>query len=295
MLNRRRFLTIVASLAATPALSFTEWQGMALGARAHLYIDHPEARAIAAEAEAEIARLEAIFSLYTDSSLAQLNRLGRLEAPPFDLLECLALCDSVHQATGGVFDPTIQPVWALYAESYAAGAAPSEAQVAAALARTGWSRLRYDEASVNLEPGMALTLNGAAQGFIADRVGALLKARGLSHVLVDTGEFNALGPKSSGAPWPVRLTAGGQVDLTKGALASSSALGTTFDPEGRVGHILSPLTGRPAPSRWQLVTITAPSAGLADALSTAACLMEDRTQIEGALVPFAEARLAHLA
>ena len=295
MLNRRRFLTIVASLAATPALGLTEWRGMALGARAHLYIDHPDASAIAHAAWAEIARLEGIFSLYTDSALTRLNRDGRLEAPPFELLECLALCDSVHRATEGRFDPSVQPLWALYAERFAAGAGPSDAQIAGALSRTGWARLRFDAAAIQMEPGMALTMNGVAQGFIADRVGALLQARGLTHVLVDTGEFKALGPQGSGAPWPVRLAAGGQALVSKGALASSSPLGTTFDPAGRVGHILSPRTGHPAPPVWSLVTITAPSAGLADALSTAACLMDSRERIEESLIPFAEARLQHLA
>ena len=292
-LTRRRFLTIVASLAATPALSFTEWRGMALGARARLCIDHPEGQAIAAEAAAEIARLEAIFSLYTDSALVRLNRDGALMAPPFELLECLALCDSVHHATGGLFDPTVQPLWALYAESFAAGAPPSAAQIAATLARTGWAGLRFDGA-IRLAPGMALTLNGVAQGFIADQVAALLRARGLTHVLVDTGEFTATGPQADGTPWPVRLTTGDELPLSQGALASSSALGTCFDAEGRVGHILSPRTGQPAPARWNLVTITAPSAGLADALSTATCLMESRAQIDLALAEFPEARLAHL-
>ena len=59
-LTRRRFLTIAATaaLAATPVRALTEWRGMALGARARILIDHPEAAAITADAAAEIARLE---------------------------------------------------------------------------------------------------------------------------------------------------------------------------------------------------------------------------------------------
>ena len=98
-----------------------------------------------------------------------------------------------------------------------------------------------------------------------------------------------------GSAWPVGLASGGQVQLTSGGLASSSALGTCFDAAGRVGHILDPRTGLPAQPRWHLVTITAPSAALADGLSTAACLMDSAGQITAAIGAFAGAELAHLA
>ncbi|MFD1810237.1 FAD:protein FMN transferase [Gemmobacter lanyuensis] len=57
-------------------------------------------------------------------------------------------------------------------------------------------------------------------------------------------------------------------------MATSAPLGTTFDAAGRVGHILNPLTGLAGAAQWRGVSISAPSAALADALSTAACLME---------------------
>lgn len=292
-LTRRRFLTIAAAVAASPAMAFTEWRGTALGARARILIDHPEAQALAARAAAEIARLEGIFSLYRPSALTLLNRDGRLDAPPPELLECLALCDLAQQVTGGLFDPTVQPVWALYAERFAAGSRPGPDEIAGALARTGWQRVSFDSAAVRMAPGMALTLNGVAQGFIADKVAGLLRAEGLDHILIDTGEMAALGPQSDGAPWPVGLEAGGEVGLSAGGLASSSALGTTFDAAGQVGHILHPATGLPARPLWQLVTITAPEAGLADALSTAACLMASAEEIRASLP--SGAVLAHLA
>ena len=284
-MNRRRFLTILAAVTASPVLGQV-WEGTALGARARIRIDHPQAATITAEAASEIARLEAIFSLYRDSALMRLNRDGQLQAPPFELLQCLALCDTVHRATGGLFDPTVQPLWAAYAEAKGHPSAQALARV-----QTGWQRVRYDSDAIRLDPGMGLTLNGVAQGFIADRVADLLRQRGLTHVLIDTGELAALGPQADAKPWPVRLTTGGELPLSQGALASSAPLGTVFAP-GR-GHILHPVTRAPAAARWSLVTIADPSAALADALSTAACLMDSRGEIEAALPP--SARLAHLA
>lgn len=299
--TRRRFLTIAAGLAATglgprrARAELTCWRGVALGAEAQIILDHPDAPAIIARARAEISRLEAVFSLFQgNSALSRLNATGHLDAPPFELLECLALAGRVHAATGGLFDPTVQPLWDLYARRVTAGGFPAPDEIATTLASVGWEGVRLDEAAVTLRPGMALTLNGVAQGFMADCVAALLAAEGLENLLVKTGEFRALGPMPGGGAWPVRLTTGAGLPLAGGGLASSSALGTTFDEAGRIGHILDPRTGQPAPARWRLVTITAGKAALADALSTAACLMSDRAAIETTLSAFPDACLASL-
>ena len=146
---------------------------------------------------------------------------------------------------------------------------------------------------------MALTLNGIAQGYIADRVAALLRAEGLTDVLVNSGELRALGGNPDGGAWPVTFDGGsgkpaGSMDLRDAALASSAPLGTAFDAEGRVGHILDPRSGQPAAPAWRLVSVVARTAALADGLSTAFCLMS-REEIERTLAHFPDARLAHLA
>jgi FAD:protein FMN transferase len=307
MIRRRRLLAIMAATlcsAGVPALGagLTQWRGVALGADASITLAHPQAEAIIARGLEEIARLEAIFSLHRrDSALVRLNVAGHLDTPPFELLECLGQCAMLHAATGGRFDPTIQPLWALYAEHFAGARRrdlPPAGARAAALARIGWQKVRFDGALIRLEPGMALSLNGVAQGYIADRLADLLRAMGLDEVLVNTGEFHALGDDPRGGPWAVGLRAGDRilsdkVALSDRALASSSARGIAFDAAGEVGHILDPLTGVPAAPRWQLVSVTAPRAWLADGLSTAFCLM-DRPSIEAALEALPGARLATL-
>ncbi|MGV8987149.1 MAG: FAD:protein FMN transferase [Cypionkella sp.] len=297
-LNRRRFLTLSAvALLPIPARAaqITQWHGVALGAEAAIYLEHPDAPAIIARTVAEIARLEAIFSLYrADSALSQLNATGRLDAPPFELLECLALCARVHTATGGLFDPTVQPLWQLYATSFAAGSAPTPKQIAATLPKVGLARITYDSAAIRLPTGAALTLNGIAQGFIADKVAELLAAEGLTDILINTGEFRALGQMPGGTGWPVKLVSGGEVALASRALATSSPTGTVFDTKGAVGHILNPATGLPAAATWTSVSISAPSSALADALSTAACLMPNLASVQTALEGFPKTRIEAL-
>ncbi len=295
--TRRRFIAITAAAMATGATAqpYRQWRGLALGAEATLSFAHPEAAALIPEAVAEIRRLEAVFSLYrADSALSRLNADGRLAAPPFELLECLGICDTIHAATGGAFDPTVQPLWALLAESAAAGRVAPPVEMARARARIGWQHLRFDSQAVGFErPDMALTLNGIAQGYIADRVAALLRARGLDDVLVNTGEFHALGGN-----WPVRLRRGSTVlpdpvMLGNRALASSAPLGTLIDEGRGIGHILDPRRGASAPARWTLVSISADSAAQADALSTAGCLL-DRGELTASVARIDGARIEHL-
>ncbi|MGE6784832.1 FAD:protein FMN transferase [Ensifer adhaerens] len=297
LLTRRRLIAISAVLATAPAIAHANaatrfWTGQALGARASIRIDHPEADAVVAWVMAEIDRLEHILSLYRpNSALSRLNRDGRLQDPPFELLECLSLADAVHLASGGRFDPTVQPLWRLWAQSAANGTRPGPADVDRVRGNVGWGKVKLDAAAITLHPGMALTLNGIGQGYVADRVAAMLEAEGLTDILIDTGEFRALGGRPGGGGWPVRLESGERLSLRQRAVATSAPLGTTFDQAARDGHILDPLTGMPAPANWRSVSVSAPSAAIADALATAACLMPDAGSILAMNAHFEGARL----
>ncbi|MCR6502033.1 FAD:protein FMN transferase [Shinella sp. CPCC 101442] len=298
-ITRRRLITISAALAILPTTTRAsatgatrQWTGQALGARASIRLDHPDGEAIAARVMAEIDRLEDMLSLYRpQSALARLNRNGHLAAPPFELLDCLSLAGAVHRASGERFDPTVQPLWALWAEAAAGGTRPDAGALETVRHKTGWAKVKLDATEITLQSGMALTLNGIGQGYVADRIAALLEAEGLSNILIDTGELRALGGKPDGGNWPVRLETGERLPLRQRALATSAPLGTTFDQAGHDGHILDPATGIPAASAWRSVSVSAPSAAIADALATSVCLMSDPETIRAMLGHFAGARL----
>lgn len=95
-------------------------------------------RRVAKQVASEISRLEDIFSLYRlDSAVPRLNRSGSLANRPFELLECLSLAGAVHRASEGRFDPTIQPLWASYAEAFALGTPPTSEALQTARDLTG--------------------------------------------------------------------------------------------------------------------------------------------------------------
>ena len=162
-------------------------------------------------------------------------------------------CTQVHAATGGLFDPTVQPLWRALAEGQ-----PPEA----ARALIDWSRVRHSAASVTLGEGQALTFNGIAQGFATDLVAEALRDAGLERTLVNIGEF-----RGTGGPWRLGISDPeigmiGTRTLTSSAIATSSPKAV---PLGGQGHILH---GHAKP-RWSTVSVEAATATMADGFSTA--------------------------
>ncbi|WP_269586022.1 FAD:protein FMN transferase [Roseibium sp. Sym1] len=293
MISRRRFLTIAAAAAvASPsrAAENVSWQGRAMGTSARVVLtgtDQSSARRLFRKIERLLARVETRFSLHTESGLVRLNRTGRWPWPDPDVLALFRLAAQVHAATVGAFDPTIQPLW----QATATGG-----DIDAARKLVGWRDVVLSEQEIRLaRPGMAVTFNGIAQGHAADQVATLLRQAGYRDVLVDIGEINAMGRRPDGKAWQaaIALPDGrtvGAAALQDRALAVSSPAGTLIGPGAAHGHILDP-AGRG--QRWQISAVTAPSAALADALSTAFCVME-RAEIDAALTVFPDARIAAL-
>jgi thiamine biosynthesis lipoprotein len=298
---RRRVLGILAAASGLPLpgraatspraeASLVTWRGPVLGGVGSIALHHPDraaAERLIARALAEIRRAEALFSLWrADSLLSELNRRGVLVAPPAEMPRLLAEAQRVSALTGGVFDVTVQPLWRLYRNHFATPGAdpegPPRPALEAALALVGHRHLLVARDRVALaRRGMAVTLNGIAQGHVTDRVVAVLRAGGVEHTLVDLGEARALGTHPAGRPWRAALEdpevperPWGRLDLIDRALASSGDAGFVFDAAGRFTHLLDPRSGC-SPRLHRAVAVTAPQATLADALSTAFALMPE--------------------
>jgi thiamine biosynthesis lipoprotein len=195
----------------------------------------------------------------------------------------MAASDRANTVTAGAFDPSIQPLWLATAHGQ---------DVTAARNLVGWDKVEWSETGIRLKPNMALTFNGIAQGFAADSVAEYLFGKGFHNILVDMGEVMALGDKGAD-PWSVGIAGPqgaplGEALLRNRALATSSPRGTVIGTDAP--HIINPKG--PAPL-WNTVSVSAPSAALADALSTAFCLM-DRAAIDAALTQIPGTRLEHI-
>jgi thiamine biosynthesis lipoprotein len=315
-ISRRRFIRIsaaAAGLAVAPVgasaqadSSLVAWHGTMFGAVATMQIHHQdrnEAQLLVQAACTEARRLERLFSLYLeDSALVELNRSSILVDPAAELVDLLTISQRFAKVTGGRFDPTVQPLWTLYADHFlepnADPAGPPQSTVQAVLAHVGYDRLKISRDRIAIPRGAAVTLNGIAQGYVTDKIVDLLRSRGVAHSLVDMGEARAIGPRPDGQPWEVGIADPDVVDRTAAilpvvdrAVSTSGAYGFRFDPQGRFNHLFDPGTGGCA-DRYRSVTTVSRSATAADALSTAFSFMT-KPQIRSVL-PQVDVERVHL-
>lgn len=281
--TRRRFLHLAAAAGAVAlcgtgralAASVHRWEGSAMGADATITLgglSGPESEALIEECLAEIARLEAEFSLYSEgSSLLRLNRDGYLDNPAPEFVELLDIARQVSDASKGKFDPTVQPLWSAYTTER-----PAQGEIEAAKALVGFEHVAWNPAHISYaRPRMAMTFNGIAQGFVTDKIADLLRAKGLTSVLVNLGEYRAIGLHPDARPWQVGIQDPREahgladiVELADDAIATSGGYGALIGHEPGRNHLFDPKSGESA-ERYLSVSVLHPRAVIADGLSTA--------------------------
>ena len=221
---------------------------------------------------AELERVETVMNLYRpESQISHLNRDGVIEKPDPYFIEVLRHAAQVSAQSGGAFDITVQPMWPLY-ES---GGIPDSAALRSTLNRVNWRGVKIADDRVSLTtPGMAITLNGIAQGFAADAAMRAVRARGVEHALIDTGEMSAAGRNLEGAAWKIGIQHPRERDafatlasLDNRCLATSGDYETTFSADFSRHHIFDPHTGE-SPRELASVSVLAPTAMSADAFYT---------------------------
>jgi thiamine biosynthesis lipoprotein len=252
----------------------------AMGAGVSLTVLHAR-REVAGQATvaalAELRLVERLMSLYRpDSQLCRLNRDRVLDRPHPYLVEVFRAAEVTSQQTAGAFDATVQPLWDVYAAAQKAGGLPDEKAVEAARRKVDWRQVEIAADRIRLYgDATAITLNGIAQGFAADRMLSVLRRRDIRHALVNTGEIGTLGGKGRNAAWSVGIQHPRRDDvyltlakLEGRCLATSGDYATAFSDDRRDHHIFDPRTGH-SPRELASVSVAAATATQADALSTA--------------------------
>lgn len=250
--------------------------------------EHPEGPDAALRALDLADALEAQLTVYRDTSeVSRLNARAASEPVLIErgLFNLLALALRIGLETDAAFDITSGPLskaWGFYRR---AGRLPGDAELAAALERVGHRHLVLDAERQTVafrRAGVEINLGAIGKGYALDRCGESLAREGVANFLIHGGTSSILGRGSrAGLPqqesgWIVavrhplrpdqRLA---EVRLRDRALGTSGSASQFFFHQGRrLGHILDPRTGWPA-EQVLSATVVAPTAALADALSTA--------------------------
>lgn len=247
--------------------------------------------AVIDEIQGEMQRLEGILSAHLpQSDIARIDQKagkGPVKVNP-ETLEVLSTALKFAEATDGAFDITLAPVLRLYNFAPKQERRPSRQELESKLPLVDWRQVEVDadQGTVYLKKeGMQIDLGGIAKGYITDAALGILAEHGIKSGFVNAGgDIGMLGSKQDGSPWRVGITdpnnseAGtffAVVEVAGGAIVTSGDYERFFvekETSTRYHHIIDPQTGLPATGA-RSVTVLAPSAELADLLSTAIFVM----------------------
>ena len=238
-----------------------------------------------------IDALESQLTVYRDDSeISRLNASAHLAPVTVEprLFGLLQKAVEIGGATGGAYDVTTGALSVAWGFFKGPKRVPDAETLADALFRTGQEliTLNPEESTIHFaRPGVVINLGSIGKGYTIDRVVELIRGYWFpTTALVHGGRSSlyALGspPGHFGDRWQVALhdpfgsdTPLGMIHLRNRGMGTSGATFQQFEVDGRFyGHILDPRTGEPAIGPAS-VTVLAPTAAEADALSTAFYLL----------------------
>ena len=259
----------------------------------------PEAKAAVAAAEAEIYRLEALWSVgYADSDISHINRDG-IASVSEETAVLVSDALELYGETGGLFNIAVYPIvdaWGFYSGEHRVPD-PGELETLLAVTdpagiivdREGFitSRMQFKDVEL-IGDGrhvakealrLAMKLKGPERINITSDA---MRAAGVrSGILSLGGNVYAIGTKPDGTPWRVGVqdpsdTASlvGIISMEDEAAVTSGAYQRFFEENGVIyHHIIDPRTGRPSDSGLASVTVVMADAMRADVYSTALFIM----------------------
>ncbi len=253
------------------------------------FVAPPGATAEVFQAEVQ-AQLDAVIGLFSPwDRTSEISRFNAAPAGMWGLSEPFwAMLDAAMNMaddTDGAVDPTLGALVDLWGfgppgPRPETQPLPSDDEIEAALAVSGWQKLRLDSGRRGaLQPGgLKLDFSGIAKGHAVDRVSeALTRLGATSHLIEIGGELRGAGVKPDGQPWWIGLEPppGAPSPRTVAALADI-AVATSGDWRRAVivddqlyPHTIEGRTGRPIRNGVASVTVFHASAMTADAWSTA--------------------------
>jgi thiamine biosynthesis lipoprotein len=237
---------------------------------------------------AEFERLESLMSVWRDGSdVTRLNAAAGSHAVPVshDTIAVLEDARQISEWTNGRFDVTfgvLSDLWRFDHDQD--NHVPDMSEVRRRLGLIDYRSIEVDERAGTARlahAGMRVNLGGIGKGYAIDRSVAVLRRAGFYNFMIQAGgDFYAAGQRGD-RPWRVGVQdPRGPAGRTFAAVAlSDSTFSTSGDYERffmqdgrRYHHIIDPKTGLPA-GGCRSVTILAPSATLADGLSTGVFLL----------------------
>ena len=233
----------------------------------------------------EMSRLEVMLDRHrSDSELAQINEASGVQAVTVsdETLYVIKRSLQIGEQTDGAFDITIAPLLSLWGFGTGNENVPEDTKLAAVKKLVDFRMVEVNEQDNMIylrEKEMEIDLGGIAKGYIVDNGAEVLIKNGVSSAFLNAGgDIRVIGGKPDGSDWRIGISHPrpqnsrhliAEVKLRDRAIVTSGDYERFFLADNiRYHHIIDPKTGLPARGLIS-VTVIAPAAQTADALSTA--------------------------
>lgn len=237
---------------------------------------------------AEVYRIEQKYSRFlADSVCNKINTSqGRASAIDNETFLLLNFAEQCYQLSHGLFDITsgvLAKVWHFDGRDCdVTGDFPTNENIAAQLKNVGWSKVNYQEDTIQMPKGMSIDFGGIAKEYAVDKAMMLVNQYTKSPTLINLGgDICVSGLRSNNLPWQVAIEdpKGRQnhsdliVSLKHGALATSGDTNRfILHNNKRYSHIINAKTGWPVAGGPSSITVAAPQCTTAGMLATLALL-----------------------
>jgi len=242
--------------------------------------------------------IDAIYNEWNPNS--EVSRLNTLKAGTSVKISAALECflSDVGEAvalTGGLFDPTVEPLVRLWKNRLEAGTIPTQQEIDLLIPAIGWSNIHYGEGLFSKEhDATSFTFGGIAKGLLVDMLIEKLHAAHLKNLYVEWGgEIRTAGQHPEGRPWHILVTRRGTISsgvetvtINEGAIATSGNYHqqwTVRNSDKVYTHIIDPRTYYPLTvDNFSIssATVIARSCSLADALATTVMLFNSMEEAQ---------------
>lgn len=253
--------------------------------------DQRRLQAVAQEALDEVSALDEQLNFFSHrSEISAINRTAAQRPVPVEpqLFDLLLRCREIWELTEGAFDPTVGPLLETWGWIRRQGRLPSDQEIRQAVSKVGMHRVQLDRAARTIlfeREGMSINLASVGKGYALDRSREILREQGIESAFIHGGTSSAcaLGRPPGESGWKIDLDdprrpgcSAGTFRLVDQSLGvSGNHLQSLQAGEKRYGHVLDPVSGRPAGAAL-LAAVVCSSAADADAFSTAVLCRPDR-------------------
>ncbi|MGV1011946.1 MAG: FAD:protein FMN transferase [Flavobacterium sp.] len=230
----------------------------------------------------EVKRIENLISDWIPTTqISEVNRNAGLKPVKVDpeVIELVTRANKISKLTNGAFDISYASMDKIWKFDGSMKAMPTPEAIKKSVEKIGYQNIIINEQDKTIflkTEGMKLGLGGIGQGYIADKVKAVLQSKGCTSGIVNvSGDINTWGKQIDGKLWSVGIInpmnknkVFATFPLEDSAVETSGSYEKFVIFNGiRYSHIIDPRTGYPATGIVS-VSVFAKQTEIADAMAT---------------------------